>query len=217
MRLKYSVPLVAIAFMMVVTMLVGSSYAYWKVTKYQTKENVIHTGCFELSFSEETSSINLNNAYPITDDKGLKTTPYTFTLTNTCEIDATYTVYLNTLRAKSGQIKLDDKYIKYSLKQRNSSVAVANPLPTLSSATENTEDLTNFTFESGDVLDKSYELATGSLKGRSSAEANDGASVTYDLRLWMDEDVELKDEKGSVPGRTFEAALSTIAYATKLD
>lgn len=195
MRLRYRIPLAVIAIMMVVTMFLGSSYALWKVTKYQPTANVIETGCFELTFTEQSSSINLTNAYPITDEKGLKTTPYTFTLKNTCTIDAQYIVYLNTL--KTAETKIDDSLIKYSLLKTGDSISVANPLST---ATLN-NDVSSFTYDK-DLL-TSYSLVTGTLA--------QNEQVQYNLRLWIDESATT-----AINGYTFEAGIATIAYATTI-
>lgn len=203
MRLKYRIPLALIAILMVVTLFIASSYALWKVTIYQETENIIETGCFSLSF-EEADSINLDNTYPMTSESGMKTKPYQFTIRNTCTVDAKYTIYLNTL-AVTGT-KLDDSLIKYSLIKTGGAVAVATNLNT---ATTNL-DTSHFTFDK--KILKSYEIGSGTLKGKSSETSNDGASDTYNLRLWIDE----KATK-TIAGQTFEAGISTIAYATKIE
>lgn len=195
MRLKYRAPLIVIAILMVITAFIGSSYALWKVTKYQTTTNVIETGCFEVTFTEQSSSINLDNTYPISDEKGLKTTPYMFTIKNTCTIDAEYTVYLNTLQ--SSGTKISDNLIKYALLKTGDSVNVANALST---AEVNT-DVASFSYDK-DLL-TSYSLATGTLSQNESAQ--------YSLRLWIDESATT-----AINGQTFEAGIATIAYATDL-
>ncbi len=209
MRLKYRIPLMIIAIMLVITVFIGSSYSLWKVTDTQTTANVIKTGCFEISFQEESASINLTNTYPMPDAKGLKTVPYIFTLTNTCDIDANYTVYLNVLsdKTREGSTPLADTYIKYSLAEEKASLAVANSLESakLSEATNNSTDLGNFTYENNKSITTSYALKTGSLKGRT-GDSPTGDSVTYNLRLWID-DTATKD----IAGQTFEAAISTVA------
>jgi hypothetical protein len=202
MRLRYQIPLFVIAILLVATMSIGSSYALWKVTKYQDEANVIKTGCFELTFTEQTSSVNLTNAYPISDEKGLKTEPYTFTLTNTCTIDASYVVYLNTLKItdtdSEGKTieKISDDLINYSFTKTGSSIAVADKL---SNATENTTDLSNFSYN-GNLL-KSYSLQTGLLAPNE--------SVQYSLRLWINEGATTK-----INGYQFAAGIATVAYAT---
>lgn len=196
MRLRYRIPLAIIAIMLVITMFLGSSYALWKVTKYQETANVIETGCFELSFTEQSSSISLKNTYPITDEKGLKTTPYMFTLKNTCTIAADYKVYLNTLEPTG--TKITDTLIKYSLQKTGGSVAVAS---LLSGATVN-KDVTNFTYDKN--LLTSYEIATGTLQPEESAQ--------YSLRLWIDESATT-----AINGQSFEAGIATVAYVSETE
>lgn len=201
MRLRYRIPLAVIAIFMVITLFIASSYALWKVTVYQETENIIETGCFSLTF-EDSSSINLDNTYPMTDESGMKMIPYTFTITNTCTVDAKYTVYLNTLDV-NGE-KLDDSLIKYSLVKTDGALNVAQALD----AAKTNIDKTHFSFDK-DIL-KSYEIATGTLKGKTTEDGN-GESATYNLRLWIDE-----SGTNEIGGQTFEAGISTIAYATKL-
>lgn len=205
MRLRYSIPLTVIAILFVITMFIGSSYSLWKVTEYQQTENVIRTGCFELAFTEQSSSINLTNTYPMSDEKGLKTTPYLFTLTNTCDIDASFSIYLNTFEAKNGETKIDDRYIKYIIGETNASSSVGQ---NLSSAQKNT-DISNFQYGAGNKIATSYEIATGTLKGNTNSELLNGESASFSFRLWID-----SSATTAINGQTFEAAISTVAYAT---
>lgn len=221
MRLKYRIPLAIIAICMVITMFIASSYALWSVTITQESKNAIESGCFAITFDDtNSSSINLTNTYPIPDDKGLKTTPYTFTIKNTCTVDARFTLYLNTLNVpkktvvvdgKESEIdnKIADDFIKYSLIESDGAVAVAQSLINA----EKNPDTSYFTFKEDfgkDVL-KSYALTTGTLKGQSAEGVDDGESITYSLRLWIDEVATTE-----INGQTFEAGISTVAYATKL-
>jgi hypothetical protein len=194
MRLRYQSALAIIAILILVMLFIGSSYALWKVTKYQNGVNVIETGCFSLSFSEQSSSINLTNAYPISDEKGLKTTPYVFTLTNTCTVDAEYDVYLNALKVldtESNSIKIDDSLIRYAF---GSSTTTTN---TLSLAKKN-DDTSSFSYEKN--IDSSYVLASGTLK--------QNESIQYSLRLWIGEDATT-----DINNKKFEGVISTVAYA----
>ena len=220
MRLRYRIPLIIIAILIVFTTFIGSSYSFWEVTEYQTDPNIIRTGCFELSFEEQSSSVNLVNSYPMADEKGLKTIPYTFTLTNTCDIDADYTVYLNTFQAASGKTKIDDKFIKYSLNKKESSSKVAKYLASEDQENQNNKaivnsDTSSFKYEEGKTIETSYELDSGSLKGKTTdteGQEKSGESVTYELRLWID-----SSATNDIHGQVFEAAVSTIATATDLN
>lgn len=217
MRLRYRIPLAVIAIMMVMTLFVGSSYALWKVTKYQESENVIATGCFDVSFIEKTPSINLTDAYPITDVKGRETAPYTFVIENICTTDVKYTVYLNTLAVDTAH-KIPDGLIKYYLVEEKDASGTAN---LLNSANKNTTDIGSFDY----AFDTSYILREGTLKGRSSKDVADGGKATFSLRLWIDSTAsnqKLKsdgtaNEKYIDNTYSFKGAISSIAYATKIE
>ena len=100
--------------------------------------------------------------YPISDEDGRKLTPYSFTITNTCDILAGYTVNMEMLEGTT----LNSKYLD---------VMVNN---------EQIKLLTNY--ESTDTV------ITGSTESRILAKGtlayND--SVDYTVRFWMDKDVE---------------------------
>ena len=78
--------LVFLGILLSIALLLGSSYAYWMMSHTQTNDNIVSSGCFSTSFTEvEDSAINLTSAFPMTDEDGMKTTPYEFTITNTCD------------------------------------------------------------------------------------------------------------------------------------
>lgn len=101
----------ALGILMVVCAVVGMSYAYWVLTYSQTGMNKLTSSCFSLSLTNESNAIKLENAYPILDEEGKKLTPYSFTITNTCDLFASYTVNLEILENST----LDSKYIKVML------------------------------------------------------------------------------------------------------
>ena len=75
---------------------IGTSYALWQITLKQADENKLTTSCFRINFKDK-DSINLTDAYPMSDEEGKKLKPYTFTITNTCNTHATYQVNLEIL------------------------------------------------------------------------------------------------------------------------
>ena len=76
--------------------LIGVSYAVWQLTFTQTESNVVTTGCFKVEFTDE-NPITFGESYPISDEEGKSITPYTFTLTNTCDNEANYYINLETI------------------------------------------------------------------------------------------------------------------------
>lgn len=209
LRLKYRIPLAIIAIMLVVTLSIGSSYALWKVTKEQSVANIITSGCFDVSFIEQSSSINLTNTYPMSDEKGLQTPAYVFTLKNTCTIDADYTIYLNTLNLTSGKNKIADNLIKYSITKtgavENNNVALLNTATTADKTMFNATD-----FDATTAIDTSYSLASGTLKASSTKNGTDGGEATYSLRLWID-----SSATTAINGQSFEASVYSIARTAK--
>ena len=78
-----------------VLVIIGASYAWLQVTLTGTKTVVIRSGNLSLNLDEDASEvISLTNAYPMTDQEGLKTTSYDFTLKNDGTIPNSYTIYL---------------------------------------------------------------------------------------------------------------------------
>ena len=80
-----------------IVLIVGSSYAYYIVNVSQTNKNVVRSSCLNLSIFNEENVIKLEKQIPIMNEEGKKLTPYTFTITNTCDITAEYSVNLEVL------------------------------------------------------------------------------------------------------------------------
>ena len=146
--------------------IIGVSYAVWRISLVQTGSNKIVTSCFDVSFKEDSEAINLENAYPILDEEGIKGTPYTFTLTNNCAELASYQINLEVLNTAT----LNSQYIKVYLDSGSPSVL------TNLNATSTTLDEAKEAY----VLDAGY------------FEPNE--SKTFNLRIWMDEDTPALEE-----------------------
>ena len=147
--------------------IIGVSFAWFKLYLSQTENNTLASRtCFNTSLTEETSKIALTDEFPIVDEKGLKKTPFTFTVKNNCSsyvkmyitIDSTY-------RTSTSSSYLKDNYIKVNLSPKgttdNNSVILGK------------QSLTDL-----DNNSKGYILISTGLK------ANEEKS--YDLRIWMD-------------------------------
>ena len=145
--------------------IVGLSYALWYFNLKQTGINKIAGSCFSLSLTNEKNDINLTDAYPITNEESKKLTPYSFTITNTCDLFASYTVNLEILENNT----LPIKYISSMI--NNESITKLSELEDAKTTID------------GSVTSKI--LAKGSL--------GSGDSVDYNLRLWMSEDVTPED------------------------
>ena len=173
---------------LLVCVFVSVSYAYWQLTLQQSGTNVVTTDCFNITFTDS-NDINLQKAYPITDEEGKKLTPYTFTIENTCDGPASYQINLETM-SQEGSVKvLPEEYLKANLIEKDSSNISTNNL---------TSD-----YEVGTTIDgaiKAYKLDTGIIQGKT--------SKTFELRLWLDYDTPVIDE---VMNATYNGKISIIS------
>lgn len=142
-----------------IMLIIGVSYAYWQLIKIQDDSNVVATGCFDVTLTGK-NPINLASAYPITSTKGMTSTPYEFTITNTCSYQTSYVVNLESLAATTFA---------------NSSIRVAlnNNHKLYNAYTTGTKYYSN--------SKEARTLTTGTLQAK--------GTVTYSLRLWVDEAV----------------------------
>jgi hypothetical protein len=72
------------------------------------------SSCGTMTLTDQ-NPITLANAYPMSDNKGLLSTPYTFTITNSCSTASSFMVYLVVF----SDSEIPDKNIKYNLDTTN--------------------------------------------------------------------------------------------------
>ena len=149
----------------------------WNVSVSQDTNNTAYTECFDVSITSQKNSIALENAYPITDEQGKKLTAFSFTITNTCDIFASYTVNLESLKGTT----LNSNFLK---------VMLNNEELKLLSSYETTD-----TVNTGSI--ESHIMAKGSL--------GSGDSEDYTLRLWIDYDTTLEDLDNEI--KTFKSKI----------
>ena len=102
-----------ILLVVLIIVIIALSYAAFNYSRVGS-ENVITLGTLELTLNEG-NTINLEDTYPLTDSEGLALSGYDFTLENTGTADVNYVIYLDNVEITSPDVKLDDKYLKYSL------------------------------------------------------------------------------------------------------
>lgn len=146
---------IIVLLIVLIIVIIALSYAAFRFTGYGQKENVVTLGNLELTLTEGTT-INLEEVYPLTNAEGLALDGYSFTLENTGTASVDYVIYLDNIEITSPDIKLDDKYLKYSL-DKNNSVGTAEYLESLG-------------------VDGSRIIDQGTL--------NSGEKNNYTLRVW---------------------------------
>ena len=155
--MKKSIIFISISLVLIILLGIGVSYSMWNISVSQDTTNMAESKCFDLSISNQENSINLDNAYPISNDKGKSLTPYAFTVTNTCDITAEYSVNLEVLNSSTLSSNFIDVMFEGNIN--------------LLSNYDSTDKVNTSSIES-------RKLTTGILKS--------GDSKDYSLRLWID-------------------------------
>ena len=153
--------LITLGILLILSLLVGASYAYYIVTHSQTNSNIVKSTCISLSLTNEQNDISLDKQYPISDEAGKALTPYSFTITNTCRNAISYNLNLEMLEGTT----LNSKYVKTML--NDNIVNLASLDTTDTSITTSTESRT---------------LTKGALASEE--------SINYEFRMWMDSNTE---------------------------
>ncbi len=203
MKLRYKISLVVVAFLIIASLFLVQSYALW-LTTYEGQENILSVGCFDVDLEELSKPISLNNTYPMSDQKGLTQTPYKFTIKNTCNTSAEYTITLNTLKTAT----MDKSKIKFAFTSGTDVPTSGVNLGTYASVTSNINtDLAYLQTANilGDTLNESFILQKGVLK-------NENDTASFNLYLWIDETA-----GNEVQGQKFVASVNVLANATTVE
>ena len=177
------------AFFGILLILVGSAASYAQIAFEVTGKNTnkITAGCLKIKL-EEGDSISLNTAIPLSNQEGQETDPYTFTITNTCTIDAHYYLIFNI----TDESNLDNiEKIKVSLSGE------ATLTPTI------IDNLDPYTLDNPPSnIELSYLINDDLLEA--------AQSKMIDLRMWIDYDV--TEFEGSIAAKLIINAISQEEY-----
>ena len=192
MRTRYKVMLIALAILLVGSILLGTSYSLWTTTKTQKGANVVNVGCFKVTFIDtgftNAGDINLAKAYPISEAKGRELQPYKFSIKNECSVAANYAVNLETLN----ETDMDTNYLRVLFNDAENSVIYETGL------TDGTISLT-------DEAKEAKVLVSGYLA--------DGQEIVYNLRLWIDSSATTSTP--NVMGTTYRGKVAVVSEATQ--
>ncbi len=151
-----------------------STYAWWTITKKQTNENLVGSACINITFSNETGDIDLQSAWPISDEEAEHLVPYQFTVTNTCDKPVNYGIYLESIddpergNTSEEDYFLKDQYVKVRL-DLSSPVVYSS----LQDAIDDPDENLDYT-----IRDTKY-IESSVLQGKE--------SKTHRFRMWVDE------------------------------
>ena len=182
--------LILTGLLLVTVLLAGVSYAVFNSYASQNSTNTLAATCIELEFSGE-DSVNLTNAYPISDSEGLKTTPYKFKIKNKCKNYLEYMVIASVINVTN---PLDSKYVKVNLSGDNEMNSVA--LSSLKSI-QTPASLSGYSIKENYVLKEN----DGILKDE---ERN------FEFRMWLDGENEETWTSEQVENKNYQVKISVI-------
>ena len=189
-----------ISVLIIITIVLGVTYSFMRPgIDTESVTEVTLQSCAKITLEDTDVSIDLNNTYPMSKNKALQTTPYTFTVTSSCENYVGFNLYLATLNTNT----LDASNIHYIITKNNSKDILTEGI--LSNATNaisefTAEEQTQYNNGINGTFSTIYKLYNDSipLKGES----------TYDLYLYVDESV----TDASTMNKTFNAGVAVKSY-----
>ena len=172
---KRRIKILILAILGIIVLVSGMSYAFVKLSYTSDKVENINS-CFDITMKDN-GAINLNNAIPTQDTIGVNTSPYTYTITNTCDLDAYYETTINVL---SPSKKDDASKVRVALYQDG------HLTPSTLSTLKNGEITANFTNPLTNSI-ANYVVDEGYLPAKT--------TKTFKLAMWIGYDVtEFNDE-----------------------
>ena len=176
-----------ISLLVTVICIISVSYAFFVLYLRQTDNNTVTAlSCFTSTLTEENSAINLSNEFPITDEDGMKKTPFTFKITNNCNNYVKAYITIDPLKEGTANYILS-KYMKANVSTKGSTDGTS-----LIIGNQNTKVLDN---KHNGYIVKEVGL-------------NKNESKEFDLRLWIDYDT----TKEQAAGMTY---LSQVVIVTE--
>lgn len=155
------------------------------------------SSCANITLTDTGESINLSNSYPMSKTRALETTPYTLTITSSCEDGSGYNLYLATLNTNT----LSASSIHYIITEHGNQNIVVEGM--LSDASDGISDFEDYDI---DQLNNGINGTYGSVYRLYSSGIQYNTEVSYDLYLYIDESV-----TNETMGQTFVAGVAVKA------
>ena len=176
-----------ISLLVTVICIISVSYAFFVLYLRQTDNNTVTAlSCFTSTLTEENSAINLTDEFPISDEDGMKKTPFTFKITNNCNNYVKAYITIDPLKEGTANYILS-KYMKANVSTKGTTDGAS-----LIIGTQNTKVLDNK--HNGYIVKEVW--------------LNSKESKEFDLRLWIDYDT----TKEQAAGMTY---LSQVVIVTE--
>ena len=91
-----------ISVLIIIVIVLGVTSAFMRpINETSSITSVNLESCANITLTDTGESINLSNSYPMSKTRALETTPYTLTITSSCEDGSGYNLYLATLNTNT--------------------------------------------------------------------------------------------------------------------
>ncbi len=189
--------------LIVLVLVLGITKAFMKpIEETSSITEVSLSSCAKIRLTGS-SSINLSNTYPMSRNRGLQTTPYTFTVSSSCDTPVGFNLYIATLSTNT----LKASEIHYIVTNKGSKDALAEGV--LSNATE---DSSSFSGSEKTELNTGLHGTYGNIYKIHNESIPLSGSKDYDLYLFIDE-----NSTNTSQGKTFNAGVAIKSYDREPD
>ncbi len=184
--------------LIILVLVLGITRAFMKpIEETSSITEVSLSSCAKIRLTG-TNSINLSNSYPMSRNKGLQTTPYSFTVSSSCDTTVGFNLYIATLNTNT----LDASEIHYIVTNKGSKDALAEGV--LSNALEDSgsfsdSEKTELNTGLHGTFSKIYKIHNESIPL--------SGSKDYDLYLFIDE-----NSTNTSQGKSFNAGVAIKSY-----
>ena len=122
MKFKRQNIFLTIVLIILISITLGISYAFLQTSFFASKESILKVGSLSLVLDEsEGNAITVSADGPLSDDEGVNLDNYyAFKLTNNGKVASQYTIYLDDQPLDDGDVRINQKYIHYSLEKDES-------------------------------------------------------------------------------------------------
>ncbi len=189
-----------LSILIVICIVLGVTYSFMNANiENNSVTEVTLSSCAKLTLNDTDSSISLTNSYPMSKNRALETTPYTFSLTSSCDGGVGFNIYLATLNSNT----LDDNNIHYIITNHGSKNILVEGI--LGDATNG---LSDFTSEEQAQLNSGINGTFANIYKIYVNGIYTNETKEYDLYLYIDESV----TDPNTMNQTFIAGLAVKSF-----
>ena len=202
-----------ILLIILIFIILGISYAFLQTSFFAAKDSVLKVGSLSLVLDEsEGNAITVLADGPLSDSEGVNLNDYySFKLTNNGKVASSYTIYLDNQPLDEGDVRIDQKYVHYSL-ERDDSNNVAKSLTgeqKLESGIINSKQTINYKLRLWFSSDMTAEEENKVFKAKLRIEASQNINMLASSLKLSDE------EKQTVTKIVFQDKITDIENTTK--